>query len=242
MSVDPLADKYPGWNPYHYVHNNPVKLIDPDGMEAEADFYDNKGNYIGNDGKIYVLNSKSIDYKGMSCDDLKSNSTEVQISTGSNKRSTFRNWAKKYKGLSDRDSNDPKGDREFAMTLYSGSINTPNGEKEVFAHGSLIEGRKGVNGVSLVDSKSPIEGWNPAETIHTHRFGSTDNFSNDPFTLVGSDVPTAVKSKNTLYLAVPHSNFIGSFNPKAYTKYIQNGKTRERAQRYSTDKKAIRIW
>ena len=38
MSVDPLADKYPGWNPYHYVHNNPVRLIDPDGMEAEDEW------------------------------------------------------------------------------------------------------------------------------------------------------------------------------------------------------------
>ncbi len=35
LSVDPLADKYPGWNPYHYVYNNPVRLVDPDGMEAE---------------------------------------------------------------------------------------------------------------------------------------------------------------------------------------------------------------
>lgn len=35
MSVDPLADKYPGWTPYHYVLNNPVKYIDPTGMEVE---------------------------------------------------------------------------------------------------------------------------------------------------------------------------------------------------------------
>ena len=35
LSVDPMADKYPRWNPYHYVHNNPVRLVDPDGMEAD---------------------------------------------------------------------------------------------------------------------------------------------------------------------------------------------------------------
>ncbi len=31
MQVDPLAEKYPGWSPYNYVLNNPVKLYDPDG-------------------------------------------------------------------------------------------------------------------------------------------------------------------------------------------------------------------
>ncbi|WP_286444081.1 MULTISPECIES: hypothetical protein [unclassified Myroides] len=36
LSVDPLAEEFPGWNPYHYVHNNPVNLVDPTGMSAEG--------------------------------------------------------------------------------------------------------------------------------------------------------------------------------------------------------------
>jgi RHS repeat-associated protein len=31
LSVDPLADKYPGWSPYNYTLNNPLKYVDPDG-------------------------------------------------------------------------------------------------------------------------------------------------------------------------------------------------------------------
>jgi len=31
MSVDPLAEKYPGWSPYNYTLNNPLKSVDPDG-------------------------------------------------------------------------------------------------------------------------------------------------------------------------------------------------------------------
>ena len=35
LSVDPLADKYPSLSPYAYCGWNPVKLVDPDGMEID---------------------------------------------------------------------------------------------------------------------------------------------------------------------------------------------------------------
>ncbi len=35
LSVDPLSDKYPSISSFAYCLNNPVKLIDPDGMEVE---------------------------------------------------------------------------------------------------------------------------------------------------------------------------------------------------------------
>ena len=34
LSVDPMADKYPNISPYAYCAWNPVKLVDPDGMEV----------------------------------------------------------------------------------------------------------------------------------------------------------------------------------------------------------------
>ena len=39
LSVDPLQEKYPGMSPYNYCAGNPVKLVDPDGMEKKNCFY-----------------------------------------------------------------------------------------------------------------------------------------------------------------------------------------------------------
>lgn len=36
LSVDPMADKYPGISPYAYCHWNPLKLVDRTGMCADG--------------------------------------------------------------------------------------------------------------------------------------------------------------------------------------------------------------
>ena len=39
LSVDPLADKYPGMSPYNYCVNNPVKLVDEEGEFPRLPFW-----------------------------------------------------------------------------------------------------------------------------------------------------------------------------------------------------------
>ncbi len=36
LSVDPLKEKHPDWNPYNYVLGNPMVLIDPDGKQVDV--------------------------------------------------------------------------------------------------------------------------------------------------------------------------------------------------------------
>jgi RHS repeat-associated protein len=33
MSVDPISAKYNAWSPYHYAADNPLRIVDPDGMD-----------------------------------------------------------------------------------------------------------------------------------------------------------------------------------------------------------------
>jgi len=63
LSVDPLADKYPGNTPYMYCNGNPIMLIDPDGKE----WTDMDGNPIKDHTtiKAYIFYNPN-DFKGQS--------------------------------------------------------------------------------------------------------------------------------------------------------------------------------
>lgn len=83
LSVDPMAEKYPGWSPYSYTLNNPVRYTDPTGMVVEEgkavppDWYkDNNGNYE------YFEGSEEIDgYENVGA------STNLITSQGDNNQS-----------------------------------------------------------------------------------------------------------------------------------------------------------
>lgn len=56
LQIDPMADQFPGWTPYHYVHNNPLIMIDPTGM-ASVDLQDLYNN-APNGKSSYTINEK----------------------------------------------------------------------------------------------------------------------------------------------------------------------------------------
>ena len=62
LSVDPMADKYSNISPYNYCAWNPVKLIDPDGKDAEV-VVDTDNRTININARI-VLYAASKDISG----------------------------------------------------------------------------------------------------------------------------------------------------------------------------------
>ena len=74
LSVDPLANKYPGISPYAYCAWNPERLVDPDGRESNPIFNYN-GTFLGCTtegftGKIIIYGGENTTFEEMSADDF----------------------------------------------------------------------------------------------------------------------------------------------------------------------------
>lgn len=154
ISVDPLAEEFVGWTPYHYVHQNPANLIDPDGRNAKAVV---KGNTIIVKTTIYI--------RGYNATAKKAKSIENGIKSFWGKNFTYKDKEtnKIYKVVFDINVKPQPTDKEGYLQAFK--------EYEE-GHLNVIELKKG-NVQSVVNGDGYTGVWGDLETDNTyaHEFG-----------------------------------------------------------------------
>ena len=110
LSVDPMADKYPNISPYAYCAWNPIRLVDPDGMEI-INAYE---KYKNNPQKIQDLKNKKEQAK------TRQERREIQWQIN-NAESNYDKYLKVEKMLDDFKNTEPEDYKKLDNLIYNGT-------------------------------------------------------------------------------------------------------------------------
>ena len=163
LSVDPMSDKYPSMTPYNYCNNNPVILVDPDGMDVEVTengngTYTITGGTFNKDKNIYIVKDgkRTGDVLGQTLTEYSFFNEENQIMKGA-EINTQDNSGKDF--IHNLDNS--------GENLANYMLNATNGEKYDFKSLGYKKGdnkelyqNRGMplNGIPGVSSETPIYG------------------------------------------------------------------------------------
>jgi RHS repeat-associated protein len=157
LRVDPLAHKYPSLSPYVFVANNPVMLVDPNGMEITFGWFDFKAKRTYK--RIYEAADAATQAK---YDALKASVLEYRVkSDGSLKSRTGKNAETSYNWDKDR----------LELTFDKGLNNPVGALGDELEHASQFENR------DLGFAENGTLGYDMMDEIASQRAGiaATDN-------------------------------------------------------------------
>jgi RHS repeat-associated protein len=79
-TLDILAEEYDSWSPYHFVHNNPIKLYDPDGREIINGAEKGTKEYEATENALSILQKTNPEaYNTLQKSTIKCNITYAQL-------------------------------------------------------------------------------------------------------------------------------------------------------------------
>jgi len=152
-TIDPLAEAVPGWTPFRFGYNNPIRFFDPDGLLEDTYGVDGDGNISKIDDKTYY--------------DSDGNEVDKLVRTDNGEYST------------DKDGNIKQDNIDVKKGILKQGVNkkkTPNGVE----YTRISTGKYEDEGKALFDflgSKTDVE-WSKVNTTESRKGGTqTDIFS-----------------------------------------------------------------